>query len=215
MGSAAIFDVDKTLLNGNSGLIYTKLLIKEGYFGLFDIIKAGFFTFLFAFKIIDYRVAMGCAYSLLKGVSRDDFLMVLEKYYFSHIKPVIFRRMIKEIGIHKKRNRKIVFATNSMKEMVEKLADDLKADFLIATEADVKYKKFTGDLKKPCFGKFKAKRVKNLCKKEGISLNDSYAYTDHHSDEYLLRLVGNPVAVNPDKKLKKFAKICNWKVIEI
>jgi phosphoserine phosphatase len=59
----------------------------------------------------------------------------------------------------------------------------------------------------------KADAIRELAGREGIDLDASYAYSDSESDLPMLRLVGNPVAVNPDRALEKVARAEGWRIM--
>jgi phosphoserine phosphatase len=63
------------------------------------------------------------------------------------------------------------------------------------------------------YGADKARAVKRLADREGIDLSQSYAYSDSASDLPMLRAVGHPVAVNPDKELLAEARAEGWQVL--
>ena len=56
--------------------------------------------------------------------------------------------------------------------------------------------------------------VLDYAKKHKINLKQSYAYADSFTDKEVMELVGHPIAVNPDKRLKKYAKEKGWKIIQ-
>jgi phosphoserine phosphatase len=59
----------------------------------------------------------------------------------------------------------------------------------------------------------KAERIRRLAQEEGIDLAASYAYSDSESDLPMLRLVGHPVAVNPDAELERVAREEGWEIL--
>jgi phosphoserine phosphatase len=63
------------------------------------------------------------------------------------------------------------------------------------------------------YGNEKALAIERLAEREGLDLSDSYAYSDSASDLPMLRLVGHPVAVNPDSTLAKAAREEHWEVL--
>ncbi|MFW5991521.1 MAG: HAD family hydrolase [Candidatus Nanoarchaeia archaeon] len=211
MKEAAVFDVDKTIIKGNTGIIFTIIFLKKGYLSLWEFLKIIYYAVMYKLHRFDYEKGMRSVYSTLKNHNRQELLKIINYSYSEHIEPKIYDFMKKEIEMHKNKGRVIIFATNSMKEMVDKLAEGLRADFLLSTTAEHKNKKFTGRIKNICYGKEKAAQVKKFCQKKGLKI--THAYSDHYSDRHLLMLAQNPVAVKPDKKLKKFAESRNWKVI--
>ena len=63
------------------------------------------------------------------------------------------------------------------------------------------------------YGEGKARAIEQLAAREGIDLSQSYAYTDSASDLPMLRLVGHPVVVNPDRELLRIARQEGWEVL--
>ena len=61
----------------------------------------------------------------------------------------------------------------------------------------------------------KARALRELAAAEGIDLAASWAYSDSESDLPMLRLVGNPVAVNPDTELGRIARAEGWEVLRL
>ena len=65
-----------------------------------------------------------------------------------------------------------------------------------------------------CLGKYKQKMTQELINELNINLNDSFAYGNSQADIHLLKMVGNPVAVQPNIPLKKVAKKNNWQILK-
>jgi hypothetical protein len=83
---------------------------------------------------------------------------------------------------------------------------------VIATRAESIDGKYTGNLEFYCFGEQKADAVRELAGRESIDLSGSYAYSDSATDLPLLEAVGSPVAVNPDRELRRVAEQRNWHI---
>lgn len=214
MKEAAVFDVDDTLLNGNTGRIYARVFLKEGIIGFKEAIT--FIKFILSYRLnrFNYSKAMEKTYSLVEGWDVNEIASLVEKYHKKLVLPLLNKRMMKELNRHKRQGRMIILATNSWYEMVLPIAKEVGADVLLATEAQKKKGVFTGVLKKACYGKKKMERVIEVAEKYNIDLKKSYAYSDHSSDIWLLSAVGNPVAVRPDKNLRKHANEKKWRVID-
>lgn len=213
MTEAAFFDIDDTILNGNSGVVYTMQFLKHGMIGLRFAMRIGRLFMKYKFHKLDYDGTMKKTYGCLNGWEKAKILKIINKYHDKKIVPRIRDYMRKEIENHKKAGRKIIFATNAWDITVERLAYDLGADKLIATEMKEKNGFYTGELRQACHGEDKAKHVLEYVKDNSIDLSKSYAYSDHHSDKFMLEIVGNPVAVTPNRKLRKIAKENNWRII--
>jgi phosphoserine phosphatase len=100
-------------------------------------------------------------------------------------------------------------------EIVRPLAHYIGVDEIIATRAEVDASgRYTGELEFYAYGEAKADEVRRLAESEGISLDDSFAYSDSATDLPLMEAVGHPVAVNADKDLRKLAEERGWPMIE-
>ena len=84
---------------------------------------------------------------------------------------------------------------------------------VIATRAKVDEKgSYTGELEFYSYGEHKAEAMKEIAEREGIDLSGSYAYSDSATDLPMLEAVGHPIAVNPDRELRKEAERRGWQV---
>ena len=215
MKEAAIFDIDDTLIDGNTGKIYAMTFFKEGIIGIKDVFVMGLYVLSYSINRFDYGKAMKKAYSIVKGRDEAEIKNIIAKHHKTLVRPLINKKIKNELNRHKKKGRIIILATNSWFEMASPIAEDVKADMLLATEAVKKDGKFTGGIKKTCYGRNKMSRVKEFARENNIDLKKSYAYSDHYSDRWLLSIAGNPVAVNPDRKLRKHAAEKGWQVMNV
>jgi len=72
--------------------------------------------------------------------------------------------------------------------------------------------KYTGDIAFYCYGEGKVQAIRELAAREGYPLEHCYAYSDSITDLPMLELVGNPVAVNPDRELTRVARERDWEM---
>ena len=85
---------------------------------------------------------------------------------------------------------------------------------MIATRSQVDAEgRYTGELEMYAYGPGKAEAVKDLAAAEELDLAGCYAYSDSATDLPLMETVGHPVAVNPDKELRRIAEERNWPVL--
>src|SRR5206468_12788333 len=101
-------------------------------------------------------------------------------------------------------------------EMAELMALVLTFDGAVGSVAEVVDGVYTGREGGPFnYREGKAEAIRELAEREGIDLAASYAYSDSESDLPMLRLVGHPVAVNPDKELARVARAEGWKTMRL
>ena len=123
------------------------------------------------------------------------------------ITPVIYAEALDLIEEHKRAGRKTVIISSSPIETVEAIGEHLGVDDVIATRARIDADgKYTGELEFYAYGPHKAEAIREMAVREGIDLARSYAYSDSITDLPMLDLVGNPVAVNPDRELARVAR---------
>src|SRR5205085_733213 len=103
--------------------------------------------------------------------------------------------------------RTVVIVSSAPEEVVRPLGEFLGVDDVIATRAGVDADgMYTGELEYYGYGPYKAEAVRTLAERDGIDLTESYAYSDSITDEPMLRAVGHPFVVNPDRELARVAR---------
>ena len=127
--------------------------------------------------------------------------------------PIIYAEALELIEEHKQAGRKTVIVSSSPIETVEPLGEHLGVDDVIATRARLDAQgRYTGELEFYAYGPHKADAIREMAVAEGIDLANSYAYSDSITDLPMLELVGNPVAVNPDRELTRVAREREWEM---
>jgi phosphoserine phosphatase len=115
---------------------------------------------------------------------------------------------------HRAAGRKVVLVSSSGQEVVGPIGEMLGVDHVIATRMVVEDGKYTGEVSFYAYGENKATAITELAEERGWDLADCYAYSDSATDVPMLSVVGHPVAVNPDKALRKVATEKDWPVRE-
>ena len=103
--------------------------------------------------------------------------------------------------------------SGSLTFLVELFHEHFQTDIMVADELEVADGRFTGNrVGLHPYAQNKAALAQELAETHGFDLNASYAYGNHHSDVYKLELFGHPVAVNPDRELRRIATERNWQI---
>ncbi len=131
------------------------------------------------------------------------------------ILPRIYPQMLAVAYAHQDEGRRVYIVTAASQELASMLAHVLVLDGAIGSSfSEVQDGVYTGT---PTglfiYRSDKARAIEQLAEREGIDLNASYAYSDSESDLPMLQVVGNPVAVNPDRELLRVARECGWQVL--
>lgn len=212
----AFFDVDNTIIRGASAFHLAVGLWRRGFLGAWDILRfaihqARYLAFGENRRQIDEVRAAGLA--LLRGHSVAEMRGIAEDVYDEVLHLRIYpgtRRLLDE---HRQAGHEVWLVTAGPAEIGELIARRLNAAGALGTvleRADGRYTgRLVGDL---LHGEAKADAVERLARREGIDLGASYAYGDSTHDVPLLSLVGNPVAINPDRRLRRHAARVGWPV---
>ena len=114
---------------------------------------------------------------------------------------------------HRDNGHMVFILSGSLKILVSFFGEQLEVDQAIGNTLEVKDGKICGQLTGTnLYAENKATVVQQLAEQHNLDLNRSYAYGNHHSDHYKLQLFGNPVAVNPDRGLRRISLANNWQI---
>jgi HAD superfamily hydrolase (TIGR01490 family) len=213
-----LFDLDNTLLAGDSDFEWAQFLIEQGVLDrevyearnqtFFDQYKAGT---LDIFKFLDFQ---------LKPLSRHPRAELdawHRDFMARRILPIIRDSARALVARHRDDLCAVITATNSF--VTAPIAREFGIEHLIATEPAQRDGEFTGEVAgMPCFREGKVNRLESWLDAQGSSLNsfaESWFYSDSHNDLPLLARVTHPVAVDPDGKLRAHAGENGWPVISL
>ena len=142
--------------------------------------------------------------ALTKGWDQQRVSDIVRETLDEVLTPIIYAEALELIEEHKKAGHKTVIVSSSPIETVQPLGEHLGVDDVIATRAKLDADgRYTGELEFYAYGPHKADAIREMAVNEGIDLANSFAYSDSITDLPMLELVGNPVAVNPDRELTR------------
>lgn len=213
--SAAIFDLDRTLLSGASGPVISEALRDAGVlppgkvpgesllFGLFNLVGENWPTMLLTRQ--GARAAKGWSVQAVRGAG-EAAAEELERRVLPYARGLLAQ--------HHDEGRLLVLATTTPHDLIAPLAKRLGIDHVIATHYRNDGETYDGTIDGEfVWGKGKAREVRHWAETEGIELAESYGYSDSYYDVPMLSLVGHPHAVNPDPRLALIAPLRRWPVV--
>jgi len=214
MRTAAFFDLDDTILSGNSGMRCTFHIFMKRRISIFNAFRIFYrFMLFFVGRSEPFRFFENI-YDFLKGKKYAEEKKICDAYFEKKIRQRIYKDATNLIDLHRNNGDIVVIVTNSLDMMVSKIKEYINIHHLISSTLEVKKGIITGKTEIICFGKNKAKFIKEFAQKHNIDLKNSYAYSDNNSDIEMLRTVGNPIAVNPKNKMKKYALKNKLKILK-
>ena len=217
MAGAAFFDLDRTLISRSSSLALAGLFRKHGLIGRRELAKAAIAQLVFVrFGAGQSRVGQTAdsAMAVLRGVPVDVVHEIAAEAWEPVLRPLVYREALDRAEEHAARGERVYVASAALKEVVDEVARQLGFAGAIASTAEISDGHYTGRLERRLYGPAKADAVRELARAESIDLATSTAYSDSHSDVPFLEAVGTPVAVNPDRELRKIAEESGWETLQ-
>ncbi len=152
-------------------------------------------------------------YRKYAGVEREELEAWAERDVERYWRDSLYPRAVARLEEHRERGHRIGIVSGSLEPVLKPLAAALGADILLATEPEMDGSRLTGRLVGgPLNGEHKAEALRRLSDSTDIDLAHCYAYGDSYADQQFLESVGNPVAVNPDRRLGRIAEDRGWPV---
>ncbi len=213
--SLALFDLDNTLLEGDSDYEWGQFLVErdivdpvaykeanEEFYKQYEDGELDIFEFArFAFKP-------------LKENSMAQLEQWREEFISQKIEPIMLGKGREKIEWHQQRGDTVAIITATNRFVTELIAQGFGVEHLLATEPEISAGAFTGEISgTPCFQQGKVVRLKAWLNTNGYNLDESWCYSDSHNDLPLLEHVTYPFAVDPDKTLLNIARERDWKVV--
>ncbi|HJV03729.1 MAG TPA: HAD family hydrolase, partial [Actinomycetota bacterium] len=150
--------------------------------------------------------------ALTKGWSKEEVEQVVREALEEVVDPYIYQEALDLIALHQALGRRVYIVSSSPEEVVRPLAERLGVQEVIATRTETVDGRYTGNLEFYCYRELKARRIVEVANEQEIDLGGSFAYSDSITDLPMLEAVGNPVAVNPDRELRRVAEQRGWRI---
>jgi len=219
VAAAAFYDLEGTLVSTN--LVHTLGFYAKNQQGLFRTFKKSASTLLSIpiFAVTDQysrKVFNDLFFKRYKGESEDRLRFFAEELFEDVLKPAVYPGTFELIEKSRSLGLRQVVVTGALDLSVTPLIKYLGIDDYVANRLEFVNGVATGRLLPPVLAAAtKASWIRTFAEREGISLSDSYAYTDSMSDLPMLSVVGHPAAVNPDMRLKQTALHHDWPILNL
>jgi HAD superfamily hydrolase (TIGR01490 family) len=214
--AAAFFDLDRTLLRRSSTLALAGSFRRYGVIGRAQMAKAALWQLLFAARGASADVVRRAAEDglvLLRGFTPEEMRSLVAEALEPVLRPLVYREPLDLADRHRDRGEPVYVVSAALQEVVDALAGHLGLAGALGTICEVEDGVYTGRSVRSLHGVAKADAVRDLASREGLDLDSSTAYSDSHSDVPFLEAVGKPVAVNPDRRLRRLAAERGWPVL--
>jgi HAD superfamily hydrolase (TIGR01490 family) len=215
--SLALFDLDNTLLNGDSDHAWGEFLIEKG------IVDAVFYKesndrFYRQYQLgqLDIHDYLAFALEPLTRHSKAELDSLHDEFIRDKILPMRLPKADALLAKHRAAGDTLVIITATNLFVTGPIATLLGVDAILATQPEFDGQRYTGKVTgTPCFREGKVTCLREWLAASAHSLEGSWFYSDSHNDLPLLSLVDNPVAVDPDDTLRAAAIRQGWPVISL
>lgn len=212
---AAFFDLDKTIIATSSAYAFGKEFMHNGLISTTEALAMSWAkgTYMVAgLTSEEMDNSRDQLANLVAGWDVEEVSRIVTEAITTVVTPVIYAEARELIQQHQAAGHAVIIISASATQLVEPIAAELGVDQVVATELEIRDGRFTGEILFYNKGDAKADAIDYLAATHGYDLALSYAYSDSATDIPMLQQVGHPVAVNPDRQLKKFALEQGWDV---
>ena len=214
----AIFDLDNTILNGDSDYSWINFLIEKGLVDKDEYERKNkyFYNQYYQGKL-NYDEWAEFALTTIKGKKPEEIEDILSKFLNEIIEPMINIYALKLLHDHTHNNDIMLLASATNSVIVEPIAKRLGFKNVVSTEVEIIDEIYTGKvLGIPALSEGKLIKVKEWMLQNRIeSFDNTSFYSDSINDLPLLAVVSKPVAVNPDDMLRKECRKRSWEIIDL
>ncbi len=219
MAGAAFYDLDGTLVSTN--LVHVFAFYARNDQGILKSLARTASTVLglplfMAADVYSRKVFNDIFFKWYKGQSEDRLRYLSEDLFEEVIRPAVYPGALQLLEKSRSMGLRQVVVTGALDITIQPLMRYLGITDYVANRLEFVDGRATGRLKPPVMASAtKASWIRTYSEKEGLPLNDCYAYADSMSDLPMLSVVGHPTATNPDLRLKSTALRHDWPIVSL
>jgi len=215
--SLAIFDLDNTLIGGDSDHLWGEFLAEKGVVdGTFYKQENDRFYQEYKAGTLDIMAFLQFSLKALADNSMQDLKIWRDEFMQNHIERLMLPKSFELLEKHRKQGDYLLIITATNRFVTELIAEKLGVDDLLATDPEEVDGRFTGKVAgTPCFRAGKVERLNAWLDTNHHDLKDSWFYSDSYNDLPLLEIVDHPVVVDADDALTAHAKKQGWPIMSL
>lgn len=216
MGGIAFFDLDRTLLAVNSASLWVRHELSLGHITRIQALRASAWLARYHLGFVSMREALVQAVSHLKGTREALLRERTARFYTAHVRSQYRPGALQALEAHRAEGDRLVLLTSSSGYMSELVVRELSLEAALCNRFEVDGEGVcTGrPLGEVCFGEGKLVLARAYAEQVHTSLSACTFYTDSYSDLPVMQVVGRPVAVHPDGRLRREASRRGWPVVD-
>ena len=213
----ALFDLDNTLIAGDSDHLWGDFLVSQGRVDAIEhkALNAHFYD---QYKNGELNIDEYLTFALgpMAGMTKETLAPLQRQFVRDHIEPILLDAAFALLEQHRALGDTLVIITATNTLVTQPIADRLGVEHLIGCEAVIIEGCYTGKpTGMPSFAQGKVARIQTWCEENKKSMENAVFYSDSHNDLPLLRTVDRAVAVDPDDRLREEAVRKGWDIISL
>lgn len=213
----ALFDLDNTLLSGDSDYEWGRFLVRKGLVDAdtYEQTNQRFFE-QYQQGVLDIHEFSAFSYQPLSEHSMEQLAKLHAEFMASVIQPLIGQAARDLVQKHRQQGHTLIIITATNSFITRPIAAAFDIPHLLATEPKIVNGRYTQVIDGiPCFQQGKVERLNQWLNQHQATLSGSYFYSDSRNDLPLLSLVDHPVAVDPDDTLRAIANDRAWPILSL
>ena len=215
-GPLAIFDLDDTLIDGDSDRLWGSFLAARGYGPPSLVAEHARYHQLYCEGRLDIRTFLEFQLGTLAGLPMEQLKRWREEYIAEYIRPRLLPAAAALVERHRAQGHYLVVITATNHFLTKPIAALYGISALLATDLEIVGGRYTGRTAGlPCFAEGKVQRILDWLNGQTEMLASAWFYSDSQNDLPLLRKAGHPVAVDPDPVLRVTAEQQGWPIISL
>lgn len=212
----AFYDLDRTILKGNSATAIVEEARNRGMMSLKQFRHAVFLSIIYKMDLGNPTKMINRMLSWLKGMEEGLIKQLCQDVFDNLLADTIRPEIVESMESHRKKGGALILLSSATSLICEPVSNHLQLDEVISTQLESVQGKLTGFTQgKLVYGKEKMVEMHSFCKKHHYDPAHAYYYGDSHTDIHVMAAVGNPVAVAPDKRLLRIARARKWPVVAL
>lgn len=213
MSAIAFFDLDRTVISINSARAWMSRERRAGRIGRREVVQGLWWFGLYRLGHAQLDDAVHAAVATMAGQCAHTFEARTRAFWDEEVQTTVRPGAYTALERHRAAGDQLVLLTASSLQLGRAAADHLGLDAVLANVFEEADGRFTGRAREPlCFGDGKVHHAVSFCRAAGVSLEDCTFYTDSFSDRAALEAVGQPICVDPDRRLRRLAEARGWPI---
>jgi len=209
-----VFDLDRTIVADNCSLDFCRYLVRKDVLPSSSLVYSLFYYLKHIFLGMSLSDLHNCVFEhFLRGKPVDQLEESVEPFLKDYLFSQIYLPVLAELRLAQHLGYYTLILSNSPCFLVEKIAQLLGVNEWRATQYAVDKERRLCHITSIMQGEDKASCVQEIAKKLSIGKEKITAYSDSFLDLPLLLTAGTPIAVNPDRKLRRFSERHQWSIL--